>query len=69
MKLILTIVCFLALWTAIKFVFLVFRRLGNKNNMNRFIDGCEDKMYDAADRVANKFRSKKGKEKPEVTIH
>lgn len=71
MNLIWSLIVFLALWTALKFVFLVFKRLGNKNNMNSFIDGIEDKMSEGADRVAGawKNRKKKEPEKPTVTIH
>jgi len=72
MKLILTLAGFLAVWTGLKFVFLVFKRLGSKNAMNDLIDRMEDGMVDGADKVAgywkNRNRKKKDEEKPIVTI-
>lgn len=71
MNLIITLIGFLALWTVLKFVFLVFKRLGSKNNMNKFIDGMEYKMSEGADKVATAWKNRKRKEpeKPTVTIH
>lgn len=75
MKLILTLVGFLAIWTCVKFVFLVFKRLGSKNNMNDLIDRMEDGMANSADRVAGYIRKqkkikkkRKKEEQPIVTI-
>ncbi len=61
----------LAVWTGLKFVFLVFKRLGSKNSMNDLIDRMEDGMVDAADNVAKgiKRRKQKQKEEPVVIIH
>lgn len=62
----------LAMWTGIKFVFMVFKRLGSKNTMNDILDRAEDSMADAAETVAGyvkkKRRGKKEKEQPIVTI-
>ncbi len=76
MKLIWWLICFLTLWTILKFVVLVFKRLGSKTSLNRLIDKGEDKMKDGADRFADWVRSGKREkekeedyEKPEVTIH
>lgn len=71
MNLVWSLICFLALWTVLKFVVLVFKRLGSKSNMNSFIDGIEDKMAEGADKVANSWKNRKKKEpeKPTVTIH
>lgn len=62
-------------WTGLKFVFMVFKRLGSKNSMNYLIDRMEDGMANAADEVAGyynkrkKNKSKKRKEEqPIVTI-
>lgn len=72
MKLILTLAGFMAVWTGLKFVFLVFKRLGNKNAMNDLIDRMEDGMSEGADKVAGYVKSrkarKKEKEQPMVTI-
>lgn len=72
MQTILWIAGVLAMWTAIKFVFLVFKRLGSKNSMNDLLDRMEDTMVDGADAVAGYFKQKKRKkkesEKPIVTI-
>lgn len=73
MKLILTLAGFLAVWTGLKFVFLVFKRLGNKNSMNDLIDRMEDGMVEGADKVAGylkkqKKRKRKEEEQPIVTI-
>ncbi len=70
MKLILSIISIMAVWTAIKFVFLVFKRLGSKNSMNDLIDRMEDGMAEGADKVAGylKKQKKKKEEKPIVTI-
>jgi len=61
----------LAVWTGLKFVFMVFKRLGSKNSMNDLIDRMEDGMADAADTVAGyckKTRRRKKEEQPIVTI-
>ena len=63
----------LAVWTGIKFVFMVFKRLGSKNTMNDLIDRMEDGMSDAADTVAKGLKNRKArkeaeKERPIVTI-
>lgn len=70
MKLIFTIAGILAVWTGIKFVFLVFKRLGSKNSMNDLIDRMEDGMVEGADKVAGywKNRKKSKEERPIVTI-
>lgn len=74
MKLILTLAGLMAVWTGLKFVFLVFKRLGNKNAMNDLIDRMEDGMSEGADKVAGYVKSrkrkarKKEKEQPMVTI-
>lgn len=75
MKLILSFAGLLAVIYAIKFVCLVFKRLGSKDSMNRFIDNMEGKMSEGADKVAGywkkRTRKKKAqkKVKPIVTIH
>lgn len=66
----------MAMWTGLKFIFMVFKRLGSKNSMNDLLDRAEDKMAEAADTVAGyckkrkKITAKKRKEKlqPVVTI-
>jgi hypothetical protein len=62
----------LAMWTGIKFVFMVFKRLGSKNTMNNLIDRMEDGMAEAADNVAGYYekrkRRKRDEERPIVTI-
>ena len=62
----------LAMWTGIKFVFMVFKRLGSKNTMNNIIDRMEDGMAEAADSVAGycekRKRRKRDEERPVVTI-
>ena len=63
----------LATWTAIKFVFMVFKRLGSKNSMNDVLDRMEDGMADAAGKVAAKVKDRKTRrsrqeEQPIVTI-
>lgn len=71
MKLILTFAGVMAVWTGLKFVFMVFKRLGSKNSMNDLIDRMEDGMSDAADTVAGKWQKRKKdkrKEQPIVTI-
>ena len=73
MNLIWTIISFLAIWTALKFVILVFKRLGNKNSMNDLIDSMEEKMTEGADCVAGYLKKKKKRtteeeERPIVTI-
>ena len=72
MQTILWIAGVLAMWTCIKFIFLVFKRLGSKNSMNDLLDRMEDGMVDGADKVAGYFKQKKRKkeesEKPIVTI-
>lgn len=73
MNLVWSLITVMAVWTALKFVFLVFKRLGNKNAMNDLIDRMEDGMVQGADTVAgyikkNRKRSKKDEERPIVTI-
>jgi len=73
MNLVWSLITVMAIWTALKFVFLVFKRLGNKNAMNDLIDRMEDGMVQGADTVAgyikkNRKRSKKDEERPIVTI-
>lgn len=73
MNLVWSLITVMAVWTALKFVFLVFKRLGNKNAMNDLIDKMEDGMVQGADTVAgyikkNRKRSKKEEERPIVTI-
>lgn len=61
----------LAMWTGLKFVFMVFKRLGSKNTMNDILDRAEDSMSDAAETVAGyikKNRKRKKEEQPVVTI-
>lgn len=62
MNLIITLVSVLAVWTGLKFVFLVFKRLGSKNSMNDFIDGIGEKMNEKADEFAG-YLKKKEKER------
>lgn len=75
MKLILSFAGLLAVIYAIKFVCLVFKRLGSKDSMNRFIDNMEGKMSEGADKVAgywkkrNRKKKAQKKVKPIVTIH
>ena len=74
MKTILWFAGVLAVWTGIKFVFMVFKRLGSKNTMNDVIDRMEDGMADAADSVAGYYKKKRSrrrnkKEQPIVEIH
>ena len=71
MELVLSLAGLLAVWTGLKFVFLVFKRLGNKNAMNDLIDRAEDGIEDAADKVAGywkKRKHEKKEERPVVTI-
>lgn len=72
MNLVWSLITVMAVWTALKFVFLVFKRLGNKNAMNDLIDKMEDGMVQGADTVAGyiKKNRKKSKEeeRPIVTI-
>jgi len=72
MNLVWSLITVMAVWTALKFVFLVFKRLGNKNAMNDLIDRMEDGMADGADKVAGYLKKQKGKkkeeERPIVTI-
>lgn len=71
MQTILWLVGVLATWTAIKFVFMVFKRLGSKNSMNDLLDRMEDGMGDAAEKVAGyvkKQKRQKEEERPIVTI-
>lgn len=70
----------LAVFTGLKFVYMVFKRLGSKNSMNDVIDRMEDGMANAADtvagywkkskkkRMAEKRAKKKMQEQPIVTI-
>ena len=59
----------LATWYGLKFVFMVFKRLGSKNTINDILDRAEDRMADGADQVAGYFKKKKvKKEQPVVTI-
>ena len=59
----------LATWYGLKFVFMVFKRLGSKNTINDILDRAEDRMADGADQVAGYFKRKgKKKEQPVVTI-
>jgi len=61
-----------AMWYALKFVFMVFKRLGNKNSINDVLDRMEEGMSDAADKVAKSWKQrkkrKKASNKPIVTI-
>lgn len=72
MQTILWIAGVLAMWTCIKFIFLVFKRLGSKNSMNDMLDRMEDSMAEGADKVAGYWKErkkrKKESEKPIVTI-
>lgn len=72
MNLVWSLITVMAVWTALKFVFLVFKRLGNKNAMNDLIDRMEDGMADGADKVAGYLKKQKGQkkeeERPIVTI-
>ena len=56
----------LALWTGLKFVFMVFKRLSSKNSMNNLIDRMEDGMVQGAGYI--KKNRKKKDEQPIVTI-
>lgn len=61
----------LATLYGIKFVFLVFKRLGSKNNINNVLDRMEDSMTEAAGKVANGIKNRKNRneeERPIVTI-
>lgn len=62
----------LATLYGIKFVFLVFKRLGSKNNINSVLDRMEDSMGEAAGKVANGIKNRKARkkeaERPIVTI-
>lgn len=60
----------LATWYGLKFVFMVFKRLGSKNTIDDVLDRAEQKMADAADSVAGycKKKRKKKEEQPIVTI-
>lgn len=63
----------LAIWTGLKFVFMVFKRLGSKSTINDILDRAEDSMADAADTVAGyckkkRSRRKREEEQPIVTI-
>lgn len=75
MKLILSFAGILAVIYALKFVCLVFKRLGSKDSMNRFMDNVEEKMGEGADKVAgywkkrNRKKKAQKKVKPIVTIH
>ena len=73
MNLVWSLITIMAIWTALKFVFLVFKRLGNRNAMNDLIDKMEDGMVQGADTVAgyikkNRRKEKKEEERPIVTI-
>ena len=73
MNLVWSLITIMAIWTALKFVFLVFKRLGNRNAMNDLIDKMEDGMVQGADTVAgyirkNRKKSKEKEEQPIVTI-
>lgn len=57
----------LATWVALKFVFLLFKRLGSRNSIEQVIDGAENKLSEAADKVAGAWKARK-KEKVKVTI-
>ena len=58
------------IWTGLKFVFMVFKRLGSKNSMNDLIDRMEDGMAKGADNIAKKVKERKAakEEQPIVTI-
>lgn len=63
-----------ATWTLIKFIFMVFKRIGSKNTMNDILDRMEEGMGSAAETVAgyvqkSKSKKKERKERPMVTIH
>ena len=59
-----------------KFVLAVFKRLGSKSTMNDIMDRAEDKMNDAAEKVAGMWKQQKTRrkekkaeaERPIVTI-
>ena len=72
MNLVWSLITIMAVWTALKFVFLVFKRLGNKNAMNDLIDKMEDGMVQGADTVAGYIKKNRKKpkeeERPIVTI-
>ena len=73
MNLVWSLITIMAIWTALKFIFLVFKRLGNRNAMNDLIDKMEDGMVQGADTVAgyirkNRKKSKEKDEQPIVTI-
>ena len=73
MNLVWSLITIMAIWTALKFVFLVFKRLGSRNAMNDLIDKMEDGMVQGADTVAgyirkNRKKSKEKDEQPIVTI-
>lgn len=58
-----------ATWIGLKFVFLLFKRLGSKSALNDVIDRVEDGMADAADKVAGAWKSRRRKEeRVKVTI-
>lgn len=58
----------MALWTGLKFIFMVFKRLGNKNSMNDILDRAEEKMSEAADTVAGYWKKKKKAAKKKVRV-
>ena len=72
MNLVWSLIGIMAIWTCLKFVFLVFKRLGNKNRMNDLIEQMEDKMAEGADTVAGYIKKNRKKpkeeERPIVTI-
>lgn len=58
-----------ATWVGLKFVFLLFKRLGSRNALNDVIDRAEDGLAGAADKVAGAWKARrKNEEKVRVTI-
>lgn len=75
MNLVWTYITICVVLLALKFVHRVYKRMGDRTNMDDVIDRANEKMNDAADKVAgywketkNKKRSKKDEERPIVTI-
>ena len=55
----------LATLAALKFVFLVFRKLTSKESMNAVIERAQEGMHDAANKVVKKIQTKKNNQKKE----
>lgn len=60
----------LATLGGIKFVWMVFKKLTSKENLEAVLDRAEDGMNNTADRIGNYFKKKKAEKdnRPIVTI-